>query len=647
MPFQFSSGLILFMDMDDSLACSDFGDCRSITSSAAASLATHQPDPVKADGEQNPNLTAKKDQESICPKNLFMDNGEFLCRESMLSSKKGAENDVTDGSVSVSYGTCTSVSPVDACDMTRYVSGSSLPSDGHNSSSAPDGCTYLQHFPSHLDESRLVLNKGFDAKMEYSQAVVQSKHKLDVSSNLVSQSEDEQRRSLKLIHSDSSHVHVIERKVLSESDFRFDEKSDVCMDSNPHVCDEDGISHFVSDGCHSFLGAITLDQLDDDVLYHIARFLEARVLRFALSLVCRRFYAMFANETYWRTRITVKWPKPYPAVSCLTDFNWVDAYVEREDNYRVWKDAAGHKHHFKYSYNLFGGVDAVHLMKDGQLVVCGDRSRTLNLIDFSKYSGPDSDEVQMQDMLCHTDRVVHQGWIWSIASAGNNIVTGSWDTYVRMFDVEAGCQLASNFKCHSSVLSLYAENNETIASCSDRKVYFFDHRTSAARSETFHTQPVLCVAGNDNFVISGSEDKSVSVFDRRAGKIFIMFKLKNYPLCMSYTENQLWFGDRTGTLHLHDGTDGLFQHVGSYDIGHTEKMTGVVSTRGAIYTCSGDRSIKVLHPTTDPDIITTLAVHDKEIAKIDYNNGVLVSAGGDDCIGVWLPKHWGSDTYLI
>lgn len=45
------------------------------------------------------------------------------------------------------------------------------------------------------------------------------------------------------------------------------------------------------------------------------------------------------------------------------DFNWVDAYVEREDNYRVWKDAACQKYHFKYSHNLFGGVDAVHLMK--------------------------------------------------------------------------------------------------------------------------------------------------------------------------------------------------------------------------------------------------------------------------------------------
>ncbi|BFY99912.1 hypothetical protein BsWGS_02951 [Bradybaena similaris] len=512
-----------------------------------------------------------------------MDNGESTFSKSMHSTNKGTENDapVNNCSVSVSYGTCASLSPVDACDMTRCAPSGSLLSDSLDSSPSslgttqPDAHIDLQQIPSGVDGGRLVLNEGFDVEMEHSQAAVQNE-----------------------LHSDIS-------------------------------------------------GAITLDQLNDDALYHIASFLEARVLRFALSLVCRRFHAMFANETYWRTRITIKWPKPFPAVSCPSDFNWVDAYVEREDNYRVWKDAACQKYHFKYSHNLFGGVDAVHLLKEGQLAVCGDRSRTLNLIDFSKYPGPDSDEVQMQDMLCHSDRVVHQGWIWSIASAGSHLVTGSWDTYVRMFDLEAGCKLASSFKCHSSVLCLYAENNETVASCSDKKVYFFDHRTAAVRSETFHTQPVLCVAGNDNFVISGSEDKSVSVYDRRAGKIFMMFKLKNYPLCMSYTDNQLWFGDRTGALHLHDDTDGLFQHVGSYDIGHTEKMTGVVSTLGAIYTCSGDRSIKVLHPTTDPDTITTLTVHDKEIAKIDYNSGVLVSAGGDDCLGVWLPKHWGRDTYLI
>lgn len=59
----------------------------------------------------------------------------------------------------------------------------------------------------------------------------------------------------------------------------------------------------------------------------------------------------------------------------------------------------------------------------------------------------------------------------------------------------------------------------------------------------------------------------------------------------------------------------LFQ---SYNVGHTEKMTGVVSTHGAIYTCSGDKTIKVLHPTREPDLITTLAVHEKEIARVCF-----------------------------
>ncbi|KAH9498493.1 hypothetical protein Btru_007648 [Bulinus truncatus] len=406
-------------------------------------------------------------------------------------------------------------------------------------------------------------------------------------------------------------------------------------------------------------GSLTLDQLDDDVLFHIATFLEARVVKYALSQVCKRFQTMFDNETYWKTRIIVRCPKKYPAVASFqretdilctsgpADFHWDEACVIREDMQRIWSHIEDTTHSFMYTCNVYGEVDAVHLMKDGDVVVAGDRNRSLNFINLSKYPGYHADEEQMKEMLVHSNKTAHEGWIWSIASVGSKVFTGSWDTQIRVFDVEAGCSLISSFKCKSPVLSLYAEDNEIVASCFDKKVYFIDRRTSAARSRIFHTKPVLCVTGSENFILSGSEDKSISIFDRRAGKVFMMFKLDKYPLCMSYCDNQLWFGDVSGSLHLHDGTQDVFQYIGTYNVGHTEKMTGVIYTPGAIFTSSGDKTIKVLEPTREPNIITSLTVHKKEIAKIDYKNGVLVSAGGDDCVGVWLPKNFQKEAYCL
>ncbi|KAH9498492.1 F-box/WD repeat-containing protein 9 [Bulinus truncatus] len=390
----------------------------------------------------------------------------------------------------------------------------------------------------------------------------------------------------------------------------------------------------------SLKGSLTLDQLDDDVLFHIATFLEARVVKYALSQVCKRFQTMFDNETYWKMRITVRWPKKYPAVACSPDFLWDEACVMREDMHRIWSDVEDNTQSFMYTYNIYGGVDSVHLIKNGEIVVVGDRNRSLNLIDLTKYPGADADDEKKKQMLVNSNKTAHEGWIWSIASLGSKVITGSWDNQIRIFDAEAGCSLISTFKCKSPVLSLYADDNEIVASCFDKNIYFIDPRTLSSRTKIVHTKPVLCVTGSEKFILSGSEDKSISIFDRRADKVFKKFKLDKYPLCMSYRDNQLWLGDVSGSLHLHDGTDDVFQHIGTYDVGHTEKMTGVIYTPGAIFTSSGDKTIKVLEPTREPNIITSMTAHKKEIAEIDYKNGVLVSAGGDDCLGVWLAKHF-------
>ncbi|GFN90348.1 F-box/WD repeat-containing protein 9 [Plakobranchus ocellatus] len=327
------------------------------------------------------------------------------------------------------------------------------------------------------------------------------------------------------------------------------------------------------------------------------------------------------------------------------NFHVADRCLAWDDSHRVWIDPETQTNHFVYSHNV-GGVDAVHLMNNGQLVVSGDRNRDLNLIDLTKYPGPAAGSAQKEDMLVHADRTTHNGWIWTVDSVDNMILTGAWDMHIRQFDAAAGCPLVRDYKCTSAILSLFAEEDEVFASCFDKKIYFIDRRSSNLSFRVFHTKAVLCITGNDKYIISGSEDKRIAIFDRRAGKIYKIFKLESYPLCLSYYDNQLWFGDRTGILHLHDGTDGMFKHIGSYDIGHTQKMTGVINTSGAVFTCSGDGTVKVLEPTREPDVLTSLTSHKKEVADVAYSHGVLASAG-DDCVSLWLPTHWDRNTYLL
>ena len=47
------------------------------------------------------------------------------------------------------------------------------------------------------------------------------------------------------------------------------------------------------------------------------------------------------------------------------DFNWAEACIEREEQYRLWSEK-GNMEYFRYKEGLFAAVDVVHLMK-----VCG------------------------------------------------------------------------------------------------------------------------------------------------------------------------------------------------------------------------------------------------------------------------------------
>ncbi|GFS04808.1 F-box/WD repeat-containing protein 9 [Elysia marginata] len=433
-----------------------------------------------------------------------------------------------------------------------------------------------------------------------------------------------------------------------------DDEDYVCEFCSPRLGGANQISKrneepITSDDEFEIEGELTLGQLNDDALFHIAKFLESRTIRFSLSSVNKRFYALFNRDSsFWKVRYATQIGNKCRCPTAKMDFDLADKCLAWDDIHRVWENPETQTHHFAYSYHIMGGVDAVHLMNKGQLAVTGDRNRQMNLIDLTKYPGPEADPGQTKDLLKYTDATTHKGWIWTLDSVDNMIFTGAWDMHIRQFDAAVGCRVVQDYKCQSAVavLSLYAEENHIFAGCFNKKLYCIDRRTSEIKQRAFHKRAVVCVTGNDKYIISGSEDKRISIFDRRADKIFKMLKLESLPLCLSYHDNQLWFGDRTGTLHLHDGTDGSFKHIGSYDIGHTKRLLGVINTSGAVFTCSGDGTVKVLEPTRDPVVVASLKSHKKEVADVAYSHGVLAS-GGDDGISLWLPKHWDRNTYLL
>lgn len=47
-----------------------------------------------------------------------------------------------------------------------------------------------------------------------------------------------------------------------------------------------------------------------------------------------------------------------------------------------------------------------------------------------------------------------------------------------------------------------------------------DPREGEVHRKRYHRRPVLCLAADDKYVVTGSEDKTIAVFDRRAGQVY-------------------------------------------------------------------------------------------------------------------------------
>ncbi|XP_052778280.1 F-box/WD repeat-containing protein 9-like [Mya arenaria] len=384
---------------------------------------------------------------------------------------------------------------------------------------------------------------------------------------------------------------------------------------------------------------LNLTDLPEEILIHIASFVESRVIISALYGTCRLFYALFSDERYWKTRIAQTFHKSYPIFE-TKGFNWRRACMEREELHDLWSNPGKNFDHFIVNQGFFAAVDVVHLMKEGRYLVTGSRDRYMNILDLSKHST--EAQQQSDDFTVFHDDKTHKGWVWSMASQGDSLVTGSWDTYIRMWDTGDGnVALTYDKKLKTPVLGLYYEPNFIAAGGFDKRLHMFDPRSpDEPMRKCYHTHPLLCVTGDDKYIISGSEDKVISIYDRTAGKKYKQIKMESMVLSLSYGGGQLWVGDKQGNLRVLDARDALFDenNIQTIDVGHSGKLTGLIHTDGGVFTCCSDSKVKVIEPCLDADVITTLNAHSGEVAGISYNNGVLASAGADITVGVWLPK---------
>lgn len=383
---------------------------------------------------------------------------------------------------------------------------------------------------------------------------------------------------------------------------------------------------------------LTLDILPSELLLLIFSYIEATDLIENVSKVCRKFFILLSS-TYWKTRLTMWYhPCKYPPVSVdHHDFDWMKACKETEYTYSLWQNNQEKLEHLSFANIQYGTVDALHLFQDGKLLAAGSRDRSIKVFDLTR---PEVKDAQIcRDAIVFSDDKTHQGWIWCISSNDKYVCTGSWDSKIRLWDLWAENPLLSTYRCKSAVLDIYMDNNLIIAGGYDKCLYMIDTRTGSVTSTKIHQMPILCMAVNDKHIITGSEDGHICVYDRKFNGILKKITMPNYPMCLSYSNHQLWVGDRIGQVQLIDATQDKFEIVQTYDFGHKNKLTCIKHSLGALFTSSTDRNIRVMEPTLQPKQIVCFDPKLGEIACMDFCNSILTCAGSNFCVDVWRPKE--------
>ncbi|XP_060038437.1 F-box/WD repeat-containing protein 9 [Erinaceus europaeus] len=215
----------------------------------------------------------------------------------------------------------------------------------------------------------------------------------------------------------------------------------------------------------------------------------------------------------------------------------------------------------------------------------------------------------------------------------------AWDSTVKLWDMAADGQQFGEIKDKAAVLCLSYLPDILVTGTYNKKVTIYDPRAGPGLLQTqqVHSSAVLALMADERHIISGSEDHTLVVFDRRANGVLQRLQLDSYLLCMSYHEPQLWAGDNQGLLHVFANHGGSFRLARSFDVGHRSHITGIQHSLGALYTTSTDKTVRVHLPTDPPRTLCT-RTHDDVLNGVCAEGNFMVAASGGLSLEVWRLK---------
>ncbi|CAG9136778.1 unnamed protein product [Plutella xylostella] len=402
-----------------------------------------------------------------------------------------------------------------------------------------------------------------------------------------------------------------------------------------------------------------------EVFLKICSFLDGDYISKTLRNVCTRFEDIFADEELWKYWASSRMKYPFPPLPNLKIWeekepNWEDVFVDIDKESKRWVNAEETMRHVVIKDVHFASVDTVLLVRNGEVCISGGRDRGLALWDVMSVSPHDQSQgcpaTTVTTSKPHVMRYdAHAGWVWDLAADNPDdagvVYSASWDNTVKAWDLATGLTCVETFKCGMSALSVATSDNIVMAGLYSKNILGFDIRAgpNPITSYKTHKGPVLALNHFENKIASVSEDRTLAVYDRVAGKVLVSdLKIpmeKAFPVCISWTPTALYIGDSKGGLHLIDPE--ALKYESTHHIWPKEekeptkpcKITGCIQTLGNLILCSDKGEIKFFHNSYPPSEFATVKTATLDVTQLRYQNDVLVIGTCDSALEFWVPKE--------
>ncbi|CAG9796411.1 unnamed protein product [Diatraea saccharalis] len=406
----------------------------------------------------------------------------------------------------------------------------------------------------------------------------------------------------------------------------------------------------------------TFDNLPVEIILKICSYLDPYFLRNTVSKVCRRFEDILADDHLWKHWVHSKIKGCFPVLlDCdildEVQLDWENVCIDMDIEYRKWTNVKDTMRHIVVKDVHFASVDTVLLLNNGELCISGGRDRGMalwNVLDITPHDKSDNMTTLTDAKPKHIKYDAHSGWVWDLApdniESATKVYSASWDNTVKVWDLATGLECIETFKCGMSALSVVSTDNYVMAGLYSKKILSFDLRAGANPVNSYkpHRGPVLTLHTHKNMVASVSEDKTLAIYDKVAGKIIVSdVKIptdKAYPVCISWTPSAMYIGDSKGSLHLMHPLN--YNHVKSHEIWPeppiikpSSKITSCHQSQGNMIVCSDRGEIKFFYNCYPPQEYTTIKTSTFDVTQMRYLNGVMVIGTCDSALEFWVPKE--------